>query len=234
MSQMADAPPSGWNNPSAPPKEAQGPLSYDQMAERVRQMEALCADVYSAAVELGLPRDLLNRLWVVAGGGTAPQAFALDPTHAVKQIEAPAPKTQAAPALAALPPLKRRRTVLVADDDPRMLELLTRVLRRENYELITAESGPAAIAAVKGRPTLDLLIADVMMPDMKGPELAARLRATYPDLPVLYQTGFSDALFEGTRDLGDRSAFVEKPFTARGLLEAARMVMFGSLKPPQE
>ena len=69
---------------------------------------------------------------------------------------------------------------------------------------------------------------------MKGPELAARLRVTYPNLPVLYQTGFSDALFEGTADLGDRSAFVEKPFTARGLLEAARMVMFGSLKPPRE
>jgi CheY-like chemotaxis protein len=229
---MADIPQSGWNNPSAPPRATHGPLTYEQMAERLREIEALCADVYSAAVELGLPRDLLNRLWVVAGGGTAPQAFALDPMHALKQVEAPAPKTQAgAPAPSALPPLKRRRTVLVADDDPRMLELLERILRRENYELIVAESGPAAIAAVKGRPTLDLLIADVMMPDMKGPELAERLRKTYPDLPVLFQTGFSDALFEGVQDLGDRSAFVEKPFTARGLLEAARMVMFGSLNP---
>jgi CheY-like chemotaxis protein len=228
---MADIPQSGWNNPSAPPRSAREPLTQEQMAQRLREIEALCADVYSAAVELGLPRDLLNRLWVVAGGGAAPQAFALDPQHALQQVEARAPKTQAAPAPAALPPLKRRRTVLVADDDPRMLELLTRVLGRENYELITAESGPAAIAAVAGRPTLDLLIADVMMPDMKGPELAARLRAAYPDLPVLYQTGFSDALFEGMADLGDRSAFVEKPFTARGLLEAARMVMFGSLNP---
>jgi CheY-like chemotaxis protein len=203
------------------------------MAERVREMEALCADVYSAAVELGLPRDLLNRLWVVAGGGTAPQAFAVDSKHALQQIDAPAAKTSAAPAPAALPPLKRRRTVLVADDDPRMLELLTRILRRENYDLITAESGPAAIAAVAGRPALDLLIADVMMPDMKGPELADKLRATYPDLPVLFQTGFSDALFEGVGDLGDRSAFVEKPFTARGLLEAARLVMFGTLNPKE-
>lgn len=230
---MADAPKSGWNNPSAPPRTAQDPLSYDQMAERVREMEALCADVYSAAVELGLPRDLLNRLWVIAGGGTAPQAFAVDPKHALKQIDAPAPKTPAAASPATLPPLRRRRTVLVADDDPRMLELLTRILQRENYELITAESGPAAITAVAGRPTLDLLIADVMMPDMKGPELADELRVTYPDLPVLFQTGFSDALFEGVGDLGDRSAFVEKPFTARGLLEAARMVMFGTLNPPK-
>ena len=227
---MADTSQSGWNNPSAPPRASQGPLTYEQMAERLREIEALCADVYSAAVELGLPRDLLNRLWVVAGGGAAPQAFALDSAHAEKQVKAPASRP-AAPEPTGLRPLKRRRTVLVADDDPRMLELLTRVLARENYELITAESGPAAIAAVKGRPTLDLLIADVMMPDMKGPELAARLRAIYKDLPVLYQTGFSDALFEGIEDLGDRSAFVEKPFTARGLLEAARMVMFGTTNP---
>lgn len=228
---MAEIPRSGWNNPSAPPKAAQEPVTYEQMAERLREIEALCADVYSAAVELGMPRDLLNRLWVVAGGGTAPQAFAVDAEHAAKQVEAPAPKGQPAGAPAALPPLTRRRTVLVADDDPRMLELLERILRRENYELIMTESGPAAIAAVAGRPTLDLLIADVMMPDMMGPELAEKLRATYPDLPVLFQTGFSDALFEGVADLGDRSAFVEKPFTSRGLLEAARMVMFGTLNP---
>jgi CheY-like chemotaxis protein len=231
---MADDSSRGWHNPSAPPSANRAELTTAQMAERLKEVEALCADVYAAGVELGMPRDLLNRLWVVAGGGTAPQAFAVDSTHALKQIDAPAAKTPAAtPATAPLPPLKRRRTVLVADDDPRMLELLERILRRENYELIVAESGPAAIAAVKGRPTLDLLIADVMMPDMKGPELAERLRETYPDLPVLFQTGFSDALFEGVNDLGDRSAFVEKPFTARGLLEAARMVMFGSLNPKE-
>ncbi|MDO8678792.1 MAG: response regulator [Acidobacteriota bacterium] len=221
----------GWKNPSAPPSANQASLTPEQMAARLHEMEALCADVYSAAVELGLPRDLLNRLWVVAGSGTAPQAFAFDRAHAQQQIHAHAPKTSAPPAPASMPPLKRRRTVLVADDDPRMLELLIRILRKENYELITAESGPAALAAMKGRPALDLLIADVMMPDMMGPELAGKLRATYPDLPVLYQTGFSDELFEGTQDLGDRSAFVEKPFTARGLLEAARMVMFGSINP---
>lgn len=226
---MSDDSSRGWKNPSAPPSANKGPLTQEQMAARLHEMEALCADVYSAAVELGLPRDLLNRLWVVGGGGTAPQAFALDSAHAQQQIQAHAPKTQAPPAPAGMPPLKRRRTVLVADDDPRMLELLIRILRKENYELITAESGPAALAAMKGRPALDLLITDVMMPDMKGQDLAERLRATYPDLPVLYQTGFSDELFEGIQDLGDRSAFVEKPFTARGLLEAARMVMFGSI-----
>lgn len=230
---MADADERGWHNPSAPPSASQGAPTYEQLAARLREIEALCADVYMAAVELGLPRDLLNRLWVIAGGGIAPQAFALDGADAARKVSAPAPRTATAspPPLAGLPRLEHRRTVLVADDDPRMVELITRVLQRDNYEILTAESGPAALAAVNGRSTLDLLVADVMMPDMTGPELADRLRATYPDLPVLYQTGFSDALFEGRQDLGDRSAFVEKPFTARGLLEAARMVMFGTMNP---
>ena len=227
---MVDIPQRGWHNPSAPPSQTQGPLTYEQMAARLREIETLCADVYVAAVELGLPRDLLNRLWVIAGGGAAPQAFALDSADAARQVHAVAARAPDPP-WAGLPPLKRRRTVLVADDDPRMMELLVRVLQRENYELITAESGPAALAAVEGRPTLDLLVADVMMPDMRGPDLAERLRVIYPDLPVLYQTGFSDTLFEGRLDLGDRSAFVEKPFTARGLLEAARLVMFGTVNP---
>lgn len=229
---MSDERSRGWNNPSAPPSANKAPLTHEQMAARLHDIEALCADVYSVGVELGLPRDLLNRLWVIAGGGTAPQAFALDPAHAQQQVQVQAPRTQAPPAPAGLPPLKRRRTVLVVDDDPRMLDVLIRILGRENYELITADSGPAALAAVAGRPTLDLLVTDVMMPHMKGPELADKVRAAYPDLPVLFQTGFSDELFEGVQDLGDRSAFVEKPFTARGLLEAARMVMFGTLKPP--
>ena len=141
---MSDERSRGWNNPSAPPSANKAPLTHEQMAARLHDIEALCADVYSVGVELGLPRDLLNRLWVIAGGGTAPQAFALDPAHAQQQVQVQAPRTQAPPAPAGLPPLKRRRTVLVVDDDPRMLDVLIRILGRENYELITADSGHSA------------------------------------------------------------------------------------------
>lgn len=231
---MTDDPNRGWHNPSAPPSPARTPLSHGEMAQRLHQIEALCADVFAAGVELGLPRDLLNRLWMVAGGGVAPQAFALDGAEAARQAVLATRTGTLPPPVPALPPLKRRRTVLVADDDSRMLEVLVRVLQRENYELITAESGPAALAAVAGREGLDLLISDVVMPGMNGPELAEQLRQRFPSLPVLFQTGFSDTLFEGRPDLGDRSAFVEKPFTARGLIEAARMVMFDTLRPVEK
>jgi CheY-like chemotaxis protein len=78
---------------------------------------------------------------------------------------------------------------------------------------------------------VDLLVTDYAMPDMQGRELADRLRQRFPALKVLYQTGFSDMLFENRVELEDGAAFVEKPFTARGLREAARLILFGSINP---
>ena len=71
------------------------------------------------------------------------------------------------------------------------------------------------------------------MPDMQGRELADHVRQRFPAVKVLYQTGFSDMLFENRVELEDGAAFLEKPFTARGLREAARLVLFGSINPCQ-
>lgn len=228
---MAESPQSGWHNPSAKPQDQQGPLTYDQIAQRLRDMEALCRDIYVVAAELGLPQPLLTRLWVVAGQGTPPQAFAMDERAATSQaLHAPGPVAPEPPR-AALPPLKRRRTVLVVDDDAIMLQVIGRILSKENYELLMATSGAEALELTKDRPSLDLLITDVSMPEMTGPQLAAQIRARYANLPTLFQTGFSDILFDDRPHLGDREAFLEKPFTARGLIEAARLVQFDTVNP---
>jgi CheY-like chemotaxis protein len=121
---------------------------------------------------------------------------------------------------------------MVVDDDPMMMDVLVRILRRENYELVTALSGPEALEkAGDASLPIDLLITDFAMPVMKGHELAEKMRQRYPELRVLYQTGFSDMLFENRAELEENSAFVEKPFTARGLREAARFVLFGAINP---
>lgn len=130
-----------------------------------------------------------------------------------------------------LPPMHRRRTVLVVDDDPMMLQVIERILMKDNYTLLKASSGAEALEVIRARPALDLLITDVAMPEMSGPTLADHVRQQYPGLPVLFQAGFSDMLFDDRPDLGDGAAFLEKPFTARGLLEAARLVMFDSITP---
>jgi two-component system, cell cycle sensor histidine kinase and response regulator CckA len=127
-----------------------------------------------------------------------------------------------------LTPLAERRRVMVVDDDPMMMDVLVRILRRENYELVVAMSGPEALdkAAALSEP-VDLLITDYAMPDMKGLELAQRLRERYPALRVLYQTGLSDMLFQNGSELEGGAALLEKPFTARSLREAARSILFG-------
>ena len=136
------------------------------------------------------------------------------------------------PPQAELKPLNVKKTVCVVDDDPMMLDVLGRILQRENFDLLMASGGPEIIkklADYSGH--VDLLVTDYAMPDMQGRELAEHVRQRFPAVKVLYQTGFSDMLFENRVELEEGAAFLEKPFTARGLREAARLVLFGSINP---
>lgn len=231
--------------PDSPPADN---ADIDSVRARVQELELLCAEVYVAAVEIGLPQPLLNRLWTVAAQGSAPHAFALDlpPRPPVPAAQSPMPipdirltdrpvrdrEGRSKGVKPELEPLPERRRVMVVDDDPMMMEVLVRILQRENYELMIAASGAEALekAAAAGE-SIELLITDYAMPGMKGHELADRMRERYPGLRVLYQTGFSDMLFENKVELEDGAAFLEKPFTARGLREAARFILFGAINP---
>lgn len=131
-----------------------------------------------------------------------------------------------------LKPFGAKMTVAVVDDDPMMLDVLARILQRENFQLLMASGGPEIIQKLTDHDgDVDLLVTDYAMPDMQGRELADHVRQRFPALKVLYQTGFSDMLFENRIELEEGAAFLEKPFTARGLREAARLVLFGSINP---
>ncbi|HEX8027816.1 MAG TPA: response regulator [Vicinamibacterales bacterium] len=140
--------------------------------------------------------------------------------------------TRSKPAQVELRPLSVKKTVCVVDDDPMMLDVLARILQRENFELLMASGGPEIIEKLSGHPGgVDLLVTDYAMPEMQGRELAEHVRGRFPAVKVLYQTGFSDMLFENRAELEEGAAFLEKPFTARGLREAARLVLFGAINP---
>ena len=129
------------------------------------------------------------------------------------------------------PPLAKRTRVLVVDDEQPILSLVVRIIGSDNYEIQSADSGVAAARMIQepGFPGVDLLITDLMMPGMNGRELAAAVRARYPATRILFVTGFADHLFTGVHELGEGESFIEKPFGVEGLLEAARLVMFGSI-----
>jgi CheY-like chemotaxis protein len=150
----------------------------------------------------------------------------INPLMAAKDDSRPVPPQ------AELKPLAVKKTVCVVDDDPMMLDVLARILQRENFELLVAGGGPEIMQQLADHAgEVDLLVTDYAMPDMQGRELADRVRERFPAVKVLYQTGFSDMLFENRVELEEGAAFLEKPFTARGLREAARLVLFGSVNP---
>jgi CheY-like chemotaxis protein len=149
-----------------------------------------------------------------------------NPLNPVKDDSRPKPPQ------AELKPLGIKKTVCVVDDDPMMLDVLARILQRENFDLLMASGGPEIIQKLSEHSgDVDLLVTDYAMPDMQGRELAEHVRERFPAVKVLYQTGFSDMLFENRVELEEGAAFLEKPFTARGLREAARLVLFGSINP---
>ena len=218
----------------------------EKLRERIRELESLCTDVLVAGVDLGLPQPLLNQLWAAVGHGDMPLAYHVDlppstpprPPLQIPDIPLTAQAANVSADARPKPPqpefkaIALKKSVAVVDDDPMMLDVLARILQRENYELVMAGGGPEIMEKLGAHSgALDLLVTDYAMPDMQGRELAERVRQRFPSVKVLYQTGFSDMLFENRVELEEGAAFLEKPFTARGLREAARLVLFGSINP---
>ena len=215
----------------------------EQLLARICELEALCTEVLVAGVDLGLPQPLLNQLWGAVGHGELPHAFNVDlppapgpipdiPFSSNPLLSRGKDDSRPKPSQAELKPIGAKKTVAVVDDDPMMLDVLSRILQRENFELLIASGGAEIIQKLSEHPgALDLLVTDYAMPHMQGRELADQVRQWFPSVKVLYQTGFSDMLFDNRVELEEGAAFIEKPFTARGLREAARMILFGSVNP---
>jgi two-component system cell cycle sensor histidine kinase/response regulator CckA len=109
--------------------------------------------------------------------------------------------------------------ILVVEDEPALGASIARILTAGGYHVRSAVSGPDALA-VHADEGCDLLIADVVIPDMSGPRLAEILRRTHPQLPVLYVSGYIDGILGPNRLCTPETDVVEKPFTAGQLLAA--------------
>jgi CheY-like chemotaxis protein len=116
------------------------------------------------------------------------------------------------------------RTVLVVDDEEGIRKFVERVLQGAGYTTVVASNGPEALRLAGSLETLDMVVTDVMMPEMSGCELARRLQMSNPDLKVLYVTGYSDRLFEEKVMMWENEAFVEKPCGLKALLEAVSLL----------
>jgi PAS domain S-box-containing protein len=122
------------------------------------------------------------------------------------------------------PPSGDGRTVLVVEDEPALARVVTRILADGGYHVLTATGGPQALALFRQH-GCDVLLTDVIMPEMSGRRLAEIVHEAAPALPVLYMSGYSNGLLGTTHVLDGGIAFIEKPFTAHDLLHKIAEVL---------
>ncbi|MBI4486698.1 MAG: response regulator [Acidobacteria bacterium] len=120
--------------------------------------------------------------------------------------------------------------VLVVDDEEAVRTFVVRVLRDAGYQTAVASDGVEALKVAAKLDGFEVLVTDVMMPNMTGDELARRLRLSDPTLKVLYLTGFSDHLFKEKSTLWEGEAFLDKPCSVKGLQQAVSLLATGTLQ----
>jgi len=119
-------------------------------------------------------------------------------------------------------------TVLLVEDDESLRPLMRRVLETHGYAVLEARHGKDAIRVADGHGgAVDLVITDVVMPEMGGRELAERLASARPSSKILFVSGYTDdvVIRQGILDKG--RPFLQKPFTPQELLTKAREVLRG-------
>jgi signal transduction histidine kinase len=150
------------------------------------------------------------------GHGTTITAL-LPATDENPQVESTAQAVQA---------IGGREAILVVEDEGALREVARRILARRGYRVLTAAGGPEAIELLAGEEGhVELLITDVVMPEMLGTEVAQRAKVTHPDIRVLYISGYAQTVLgsQGTVDQGVQ--LLEKPFSEPQLLAKVREVL---------
>ncbi len=117
-------------------------------------------------------------------------------------------------------------TIMVVEDDDAVRRLVRDTLEKHGYRLLVAASGPEALSIAErfDRP-IDLLITDVVMPQMSGRQLAERLKAVRPDTQILFISGYTESAIVQTGAQGDENSFLQKPFTPSTLSRTVRELL---------
>ena len=125
-------------------------------------------------------------------------------------------------------------TVLMAEDEAVIRQVARRILEGGGYKVLEASDGLEALKILAAGAHVDLLMADLEMPNLAGEEMVRQCRVTHPDLKVLYVSGVVDRLLDERPVLWEGEAFLNKPFSPTGLLEAANLLLYGTLTNPQK
>jgi len=128
--------------------------------------------------------------------------------------------------VAVAPPAEGTETILVVEDEPDVRALAARMLRRLGYEVLEAGSGAEALEIQRARAMpVDLVLADVVMPEMGGREIVGQLQEMWDEIRVLYMSGYSDEVLDQHGALAANIHVIQKPFTVQDLASSVRSVL---------
>ena len=174
------------------------------------------------ATVYGIVRQTGGDIWVYSEPGEGAVFRVFLPRHDYRPPAAPGERGSAA----AVPLPSGSETVLLVEDEATVRDLMCGTLERQGYRVLTAGSGDeAVVVAARHLEPLHLLVTDVVMPGLRGPELAARLVTAHPRLRVLFISGYADdaVLRDAVRQ--GHTAFLQKPFTRDALVLKVREVL---------
>jgi PAS domain S-box-containing protein len=123
---------------------------------------------------------------------------------------------------------RAHETILLVEDEPAILTMAARMLEGRGYSVLAAGTPSEAIALAEAHPdAIDLLLTDVTLPEMNGRALADLLRASRPDLPCLFMSGYTANVMNGNGLLAEGAPFISKPFHLRDLAAKVRETLDG-------
>jgi CheY-like chemotaxis protein len=152
---------------------------------------------------------------------------ALSDVHVIERRGAPRPES--------MPPVQDEAPagaiILLVEDEPAVRAIAARSLERAGFRVLQASSGTGALYLMEQHGQPDLMLTDLMMPGIGGAELARRLRERWPELPVLFMSGYSveDLVLQGA--IGTELTILQKPFTPDGLVGSVSAALSRAGKP---
>ena len=117
-------------------------------------------------------------------------------------------------------------TILIVEDEDGVRKLTKKILSKQGYKILEASSGGDALLICEQRnEPIHLLLSDVVMPGINGPELARRIKTLFPGVKVLFMSGYADRTIFQSGILDEKAFFIQKPFSARDLAEKIQEVV---------
>jgi two-component system cell cycle sensor histidine kinase/response regulator CckA len=117
-------------------------------------------------------------------------------------------------------------TILLVDDEQAVRSIVVKILRRAKYNVLEAENGEAALRISESHPDrIDLLLSDMYMPGLRGPEVAQALAPKRPGLRVLFMSGYADQ--DSRAGVPEGANFLNKPFSGQELAAKVEAVLKG-------